>query len=69
MNSEFLSLAEKIHGLAELAHSLRRENAELRMNLSVREAENAELAKRMQEAHQRVTALLDKIPVEGEAAA
>jgi cell division protein ZapB len=63
MISDFHQLYEKISQLAELAHSLRRENAELRLNAAALVAENAALSKRMQEAHLRVTALLDKIPV------
>ncbi len=56
MISDFHLLSEKIHQLAELAQSLRRENADLRLN-------TADLTKRMQEAHERVIALLEKIPV------
>jgi len=63
MISDFHQLYEKISQLAELAQSLRRENAELRLNAAALVAENAALSKRMQEAHLRVTALLDKIPV------
>jgi cell division protein ZapB len=63
MISDFHQLYEKISQLAELAQSLRRENAELRLNAAALVAENAALSKRMQEAHVRVTALLDKIPV------
>jgi cell division protein ZapB len=63
MISDFQQLYEKINQLAELAQSLRRENAELRLNAAALVAENAALSKRMQEAHVRVTALLDKIPV------
>jgi cell division protein ZapB len=63
MNSEFDLLSEKINGLAELAHALRRENAELRLKVSEVAAENAELSKRMLEAHQRVATLLDKLPL------
>lgn len=62
MNADFDLLAEKINGLAELAHSLRRENADLRLKVSEISAENAALADRMFEAHQRVAALLDKLP-------
>jgi len=62
MISEFHQLAEKVSRLAELARSLRRENSDLRLNLAALAAENADLSKRMQEAHQRVAALLDKIP-------
>ncbi len=63
MNSDFDLLSEKINGLAELAHALRRENAELRLKVSAITAENAELAGRMREAHQRVAALMEKLPL------
>jgi hypothetical protein len=63
MISDFHQLYEKISQLAELAQSLRKENGELRLSLAALVNENANLAKRMQEAHQRVTALMDKIPV------
>lgn len=71
MISEFHQLSEKVSRLAELANALRRENAELRMNLAAVGAENTELSRRMQEAHQRIAALLDRIPemVEDEEAA
>jgi cell division protein ZapB len=62
MISEFHQLVEKIGRLAELARTLRRENADLRLNLAALAAENAELSKRMQQAHERVSTLLDKIP-------
>jgi FtsZ-binding cell division protein ZapB len=63
MISEFQLLSEKIRQLAELAQSLRRENADLRLRAAAMAAENAELSKRMFEAHQRVTALMEKIPL------
>ncbi len=63
MVSEFHLLSEKINQLAELARALRRENADLRVAGAALEAENAELNKRMHEAHRRVTALLEKIPL------
>ena len=62
MNSEFHQLSDKINQLAELAAALRRENAELRRDAALLVAENAELSKRIQGAHQRVSALLEKIP-------
>jgi cell division protein ZapB len=62
MISEFHQLIEKVGKLAELARTLRRENAELRLNLAALTAENADLSKRMLEAHERVSTLLDKIP-------
>ena len=62
MVSEFHQLSEKISQLAELAQSLRRENAELRQRVAALSSENADLAGRIEEATQRVTALLEKIP-------
>jgi len=62
MISDFHHLSEKINQLAELAQTLRRENGELRQTTVALTAENAELSRRIQEAHQRVTALLEKIP-------
>jgi regulator of replication initiation timing len=62
MISEFHQLVEMVGRLAELARTLRRENADLRLNLAALAAENADLTRRMEEAHQRVSMLLDKIP-------
>lgn len=62
MVSEFHQLSEKISELAALAQALRRENASLRVDIAGLTAENIELARRMQEAHQRVAALLEKLP-------
>ena len=56
-------LSIKIDQLAELAQSLRRENADLRLNAATLITENADLSRRMQEAYQRVSALLEKIPL------
>ena len=66
MISDFPQLSEKIVKLAELAQSLRHENAELRLALASVTAENADLAKRIEEAYTRVSALLDKIPASDE---
>lgn len=66
MISDFHQLSEKITQLAELAVSLRRENADLRLTLASLTAENAELSKRIEEAYHRVSALLDKIPAPDE---
>ncbi|EJL93345.1 hypothetical protein PMI16_00670 [Herbaspirillum sp. CF444] len=62
MSSEFHQLSEKVAQLAALTQSLRRENADLRLNVSALTTENAELSQRMDEAHQRVEALLEKLP-------
>jgi cell division protein ZapB len=66
MVSEFHQLSEKITQLAELAQSLRRDNADLRLTLTSLTTDNAELSKRIEEAYRRVSALLDKIPVQDE---
>ncbi|WP_188420140.1 DUF904 domain-containing protein [Oxalicibacterium solurbis] len=62
MISDFQELSEKISQLAAMTQALRSENAELRMRAVSLEAENTELAHRMQQAHDRVAALLEKIP-------
>jgi len=63
MSSEFQQLSEKVAQLAALTQSLRRENAELRLNVTALTTEKAELSRRMEEAHQRVQTLLEKLPV------
>ena len=75
MISEFELLAEKVDRLASLTQALRLENAQLRRNAVGLAAVNKDMQQRMQEAHQRVAALLAQLPdenadddVEGEAA-
>lgn len=63
MVSEFSSLLDKVRQLAELSTSLRRENAELRTAMATLTEENARLTARMKEAHDRVAALIDAMPV------
>lgn len=62
MISDFNQLSEKIGLLAEMAQALRRENAALRSRALTLAAENADLLQRIEEAHLRVTALLERIP-------
>lgn len=62
MVPDFTSLLEKVRQLAELSHALRRENASLRGELATLADENAQLAARMKEAHERVAALIDRLP-------
>lgn len=62
MISDFHDLSGKISQLAELTQSLRSENADLRIRYAALTVENADLTRRMQEAHERVSALLEKIP-------
>lgn len=66
MISDFHQLAEKVSRLAELAHALRRENADLRRALAEAGAEKAELTQRIDEAHRRVSALIDQMPAAGQ---
>ncbi|QDZ30584.1 DUF904 domain-containing protein [Noviherbaspirillum sp. UKPF54] len=66
MLSEFHQLSEKVDQLAELAQSLRRENADLRLTLASLTSENADLSRRIHEAYQRVALLLEKIPASHE---
>ena len=66
MNSEFELLAEKVARLAELTDFLRRENAELRRDIVALTEENGEMHQRMDEAHERVTALLAQLPLEND---
>ena len=62
MASEFQTLSEKIIQLAELTQQLRRENADLRLQIISLTADKTDLAARMQQAAQRVTALMEKLP-------
>ena len=63
MISEFLSLSVKIDRLAEMTTSLRRENALLRQANAVLRSENGAYQELVAKAHDRVTALLEKLPV------
>ncbi|MEO8407588.1 MAG: DUF904 domain-containing protein [Oxalobacteraceae bacterium] len=62
MNSEFHLLSEKIDQLAELTQFLRRENAGLRLKIAAMSSENSTLVEKMQQAQQRVSALLEQLP-------
>lgn len=62
MIADFQDLSDKIDQLAELAQSLRRENSQLRQANAALVADNLEYQRRLGEAHDRVVALLDKIP-------
>jgi cell division protein ZapB len=62
MIADYQELSDKIDRLAELAHTLRRENAQLRQANAALVADNLEYQRRLGEAHARVMALLDKIP-------
>lgn len=66
MTPDLQSLAEKIEQLAMLTQRLRRENADLRLQLAAVISEKAELDHRVQEACKRTAALLDKLPQDAE---
>jgi regulator of replication initiation timing len=63
MSSEFQQLADKVSQLARLAQGLRDENAELRRNVKTLADQNAELNLRVDQAHDRVAAILATLPV------
>jgi cell division protein ZapB len=63
MISEFNSLSEKVGRLATLAQTLRQENADLRLHLTSLNNDKEALSRRMDEAHRRITALLEKLPL------
>jgi cell division protein ZapB len=63
MISEFDLLSDKISKLVQLAQSLRQQNAELRQQIEALSADKASLAARMNEAHDRVVAVLEQLPV------
>lgn len=64
MISDFDQLTEKVAQLAALAQALRRENSELRLQASALAADNADLAARIEQAQQRLSALLASIPAD-----
>lgn len=66
MNSDFSHLSEKVSQLAELVISLRSENIALQKYAVSLAVDNAELVRRMQEAHDRVAALMERLPAEPE---
>jgi len=64
MIAEFKELSDKIDRLAEMAASLRRENAQLRQANAMLSAENVAFMDRLTQAQTRVEALLAKIPAD-----
>jgi cell division protein ZapB len=68
MIAEFKELSDKIDRLAEMAASLRRENAQLRQANAMLSAENVAFMDRLTQAQARVEALLAKIPADDDEA-
>lgn len=62
MIPEFQQLAKKVDQLATLVQTLRGENVDLRRQLNELTTANAELTERIQEAHERVSAVLSNAP-------
>jgi cell division protein ZapB len=62
MNAEFHQLAKKIEQIATLVQTLRKENTDLRSQLDELTTTNAELSERIQQAHERVSVMLNNAP-------
>ena len=63
MISEFQQLADKVVLLAALTDRLRSENTELRRKLVELGADNTQLNERIRQAHERVSVVLEQLPV------
>lgn len=59
MNLEFDQLSQKVQQLIQLVENLRVENEQLRLQLAHSSTQNVLLSTRMQEAHQRISSLLE----------
>jgi uncharacterized protein (TIGR02449 family) len=62
------ALARKVHELAQLAQSLRTENQQLRAQLAAASAELDTLHGRVEQATQRLDAMLERLPTAAPAA-
>ena len=62
MHAELDTLEAKVRQVAELCHSLRRENVALRQQLVAAQQENKQAAARLDAAKARLHALLEKLP-------
>jgi len=62
MISDFHQLAQKVEQLAEQSNRMRAENTELRLKVTELTSTNTDMAARMQQAHERVTEVLAKLP-------
>ncbi len=64
MHAELDTLEAKVRQVAELCHSLRRENVALRQQLVAAQQENKQATARLDAAKARLQALLEKLPEE-----
>ena len=62
MESELQALEDRIRHAAELAKRLRAENVDLRQRLAALESDNKRLAEKVENAAQKIEALLKQIP-------
>jgi len=63
MISDFQLLAQKVEQLAALTTRMRAENTELRLKVAELASTNTDLTARIQQAHERVSDVLDKLPL------
>jgi cell division protein ZapB len=64
MHAELETLEAKIRQVAELCHSLRRENIALRQQVLATQQDNKQLTTRLDAAKTRLQALLETLPEE-----
>ncbi|MGB4811645.1 MAG: hypothetical protein WBP13_04065 [Methylophilaceae bacterium] len=62
MNADLNLLEEKLTGLISLCNDLRNENAKLRLDLNVTQNDTAQLKANMEQASQRIEALMESLP-------
>mgnify|MGYP001301442936 FL=1 len=67
MTKQLDALEGKVAQVANLCHSLRAENQELRARLASAEEERLRLVQRMEAARTRLEALAEQVPEEGKA--
>ncbi len=63
MISDFQLLAQKVEQLAALTTRMRAENTELRLQVAELASTNTDLTARIQQAHERVSEVLEKLPL------
>jgi cell division protein ZapB len=62
MDAELKALEEKLGQLVQLCQQLRAENIQLRQQLAAAQNDGKRLGDKMQAAHERLEALLEKMP-------